>query len=236
MLDGLATNLDDRERPSTTCSWCSSGDTETRWCRPTKNVQPTITELHHQDINGPPTWRLYQFVTSVPWVSSLTLPHTTFRSMRSQLASMSASMKARCVVRRSSGTVKSSLGFTPRHAFGVTPAAGYDTVVMVSDDYAIHEYASWHSHEPIWFHHRLFRPPAIHDHPACRCRLHQQARQGSGVPRSGRDQLCRPHELALKLSCASLRAFGDFLVALNTQEGATKFPEQGARVEYHHSQ
>ena len=38
--------------------------------------------------------------------------------------------------------VQDSLGFTPRHAFGIVPATGYDTVVMVSDDYAIHEYAS----------------------------------------------------------------------------------------------
>lgn len=36
--------------------------------------------------------------------------------------------------------VKDSLGFTPRHAFGIVPATGYDTVVMVSDDFAIHEY------------------------------------------------------------------------------------------------
>ena len=37
--------------------------------------------------------------------------------------------------------VKDSLGFTPRHSFGIV-TCGYDTVVMVSDDYAIHEYAS----------------------------------------------------------------------------------------------
>ena len=34
------------------------------------------------------------------------------------------------------------LGFSPRHAFGMVPATAYDTVVMVSDDYPIHEYAS----------------------------------------------------------------------------------------------
>ena len=38
--------------------------------------------------------------------------------------------------------VKDSLGFTPRFAFGITPATGYDKVVMVSDDYAIKEYAA----------------------------------------------------------------------------------------------
>ena len=38
--------------------------------------------------------------------------------------------------------VKDSLGFTPRFTFGIVPATGFDTVVMVSDAYAIHEYAS----------------------------------------------------------------------------------------------
>jgi len=38
--------------------------------------------------------------------------------------------------------VKGSLGFTPRACIGFTPATGYDRVIMVSDDYAIQEYAS----------------------------------------------------------------------------------------------
>ena len=38
--------------------------------------------------------------------------------------------------------VKDNLGFTPRHDFGIFAATGYDTVVMVFDDYPIHEYAS----------------------------------------------------------------------------------------------
>lgn len=38
--------------------------------------------------------------------------------------------------------VKASLGFTPRACIGFTPATGYDKVIMVSDDYAIKEYAS----------------------------------------------------------------------------------------------
>jgi hypothetical protein len=39
-------------------------------------------------------------------------------------------------------TVKDTLGFTPRFAFGITPATGYDKVIMASDDWAIQEYAS----------------------------------------------------------------------------------------------
>ena len=35
--------------------------------------------------------------------------------------------------------IKDSLGFTPRFAFGVVPATGFDTVVIVSDAYVIKE-------------------------------------------------------------------------------------------------
>ena len=39
-------------------------------------------------------------------------------------------------------TVKDTLTFDPRAAFGVVPSSGFDTVLMVSDDYAIKEYAN----------------------------------------------------------------------------------------------
>ena len=39
-------------------------------------------------------------------------------------------------------TVKDSLGFDPRAAFGIVPTTGFDTVLMVSDDYVIKEYAN----------------------------------------------------------------------------------------------
>jgi len=38
--------------------------------------------------------------------------------------------------------VKDNLGFDPRAAFGVVPDSGFDTVIMVSDDYVIKEYAN----------------------------------------------------------------------------------------------
>ena len=39
-------------------------------------------------------------------------------------------------------TVKSSLGFDPRAAFGVVPDSGFDSVLLVSDTYAIKEFAN----------------------------------------------------------------------------------------------
>ena len=38
--------------------------------------------------------------------------------------------------------IKDSLGFSPRFAYGIVPANGFDTVILVSDDYALHEYTS----------------------------------------------------------------------------------------------
>ena len=39
-------------------------------------------------------------------------------------------------------TVKDSLGFDPRAAFGIVPDTGFDTVLLVADDYEIQEYAN----------------------------------------------------------------------------------------------
>lgn len=39
-------------------------------------------------------------------------------------------------------TVKDTLGFDPRIAFGIVPNTGFDTVLMVSDDWEIKEYAN----------------------------------------------------------------------------------------------
>ena len=38
--------------------------------------------------------------------------------------------------------VEDTLGFDPRAVYGIVPASGFDTVLMVSDDYVIKEYAN----------------------------------------------------------------------------------------------
>ena len=37
-------------------------------------------------------------------------------------------------------TAKDSMGFDPRGAFGVTPSSGFDSVLVVSDEYEIYEH------------------------------------------------------------------------------------------------
>ena len=115
--------------------------------------------------------------------------------------------------------MKDSLGFTPRHAFGIVPATGYDTVVMVSDDYAIHEYASGTvtnrsgsitgSSDPRPFTTTqladvvyINRPDSV---PVFRGPAGTNFADLTNWPST--------------YSATSLRAFGDFLVALNTTEG-----------------
>ena len=125
--------------------------------------------------------------------------------------------------------VKDSLGFTPRHAFGIVPAKGYDTVVMVFDDHPIHEYASGTvsnqsgsitvSWDPRPFTTTqladvvyINRPDSV---PVFRGPAGTNFADLTNWPST--------------LRAASLRSFGDFLDALNTTEGTTSFPN-GVRV------
>ena len=39
-------------------------------------------------------------------------------------------------------TMLPNLTFTPRFCFGIVPSTGFDTVVVASDDYQLHEYVS----------------------------------------------------------------------------------------------
>lgn len=122
--------------------------------------------------------------------------------------------------------VKDSLGFTPRHSFGLVPATGYDKVILVSDAFAIHEYASGTvtnrsgsisaSSDPrpftatqladVVYINRPDRVPVF------------RGPQGSNFA----DLTTWPSTFR----ATSLRSFGDFLVALNTTEGSTTFPNR----------
>ena len=120
--------------------------------------------------------------------------------------------------------MKDSLGFTPRHAFGIVPATDCDTVVMVSDDYPIHEYASGTvsnqsgsitvSSDPRPFTTTQLAVVVYINRP-------------DSVPvfrgPAGTNFADLTNWLST-LRAASLRSFGDFLDALNTTEGTISFP------------
>ena len=120
--------------------------------------------------------------------------------------------------------VKDSLGFTPRFCFGVVPAVGFDTVVIVSDDYVIKEFANntitdvsgsiTGSSDP-----RPFTGTSLADityiNRPDRVPVSQSASGTNFVDLANWDSTWR---------AVSLRAFGDQLIALNMTEGATSYP------------
>ena len=120
--------------------------------------------------------------------------------------------------------VKDSLGFTPRFAYGVVPATGFDTVVIVSDDYVIKEYANntvtdvsgsiTGSSDP-----RPFTGTSLADityiNRPDRVPVYQSGSGTNFADLTNWDSTWR---------AASLRAFGDQLIALNMTEGASSFP------------
>ena len=122
--------------------------------------------------------------------------------------------------------VKDSLGFTPRHAVGVVPATGYDTVVMVADDYAIKEYAAGTVTD---------RSGSISGSSDPRPFTSTQLADVVYINRPDRVPVFRGPggtnfadltNWPSNYRATSLRAFGDFLVALNTTEGSTSFPNR----------
>ena len=85
--------------------------------------------------------------------------------------------------------VKDSLGFTPRFAFGIVPATGYDQVIMVTDDWAIKEYVSGTVTDRSGSITGTVGPPTIHRHVLADI-LYLNRGQGSGLQDSRRHELC----------------------------------------------
>jgi hypothetical protein len=122
--------------------------------------------------------------------------------------------------------VKDNLGFDPRAAFGVVPDSGFDTVVMVSDDYVIQEYANntvlnrsgsitsvsdpraftMSSLADVTYINRPDRVPAY--------------RLGGGA------NFADLPNWDSTWRTAALRPFGDFMLALNVTEGAINYPNR----------
>ena len=126
--------------------------------------------------------------------------------------------------------IKDSLGFTPRFSFGVVPATGFDTVVIVSDAYVIKEYANntitnvsgsiTGSSDP-----RPFTGTSLADvtyiNRPDRVPVYKTSAGSTFADLTNWDSTHR---------CVSLRAFGDQLIALNMTEGSTNFPTESGSL------
>ena len=122
--------------------------------------------------------------------------------------------------------VKSSLGFTPRFAVGITPAAGFDQLIMVADDWAIKEYSSGTvsdrsgsisgSTDP-----RPFTGTVLADilylNREDRVPVYRLANGTNFADLPNWDSTHR---------AGSLRAYNDQLLALGLTEGSTSFPNR----------
>lgn len=123
-------------------------------------------------------------------------------------------------------TVKASLGFTPRHVYGITPANGYDTVIMVSDTFSIHEYSAGTvnnrsgsisaSSDP-----RPFTGTSLADVTY----INREDRVPVYRLPSGTNFVDLGNWPS-NFRAGALRSYGDFLIALNITEGTTAFPNR----------
>jgi len=123
-------------------------------------------------------------------------------------------------------TAKDSMGFDPRGAFGVTPSTGFDSVLVVSDEYEIYEYQAGS------FTNRSGSITGSTDpRPFTLCSL-------ADVTYINRPDRVPVYRAPLGTNFAdlpnwpsnhrtnALRPFGDFLLALGTTEGVNTFPNR----------
>lgn len=120
--------------------------------------------------------------------------------------------------------VKDSLGFTPRFSYGIVPASGFDSVIMVSDAWAIKEYASGSVTD---------RSGSI---TGSTSPLPYTGTTLSSVNYINREDRVPVYRLAAGTDfadlpnwdsnwrCKSLRAYKDFLIGINMTESTTAYP------------
>lgn len=120
--------------------------------------------------------------------------------------------------------VKGSLGFTPRFTYGIVPSTGYDSVLLISDDYVINEYNSGTVSD---------RSGSISGSSDPRPFTGTTLSSVTYINREDRVPVFRNSSATnfadltnwpTSYRCASLRSYNDFLIALNTVEGASNFP------------
>ena len=123
--------------------------------------------------------------------------------------------------------IKDSLGFNPRFVFGVQPDTGFDSVIMVSNDYVIKEYANGSVSD---------RTGSISGADAAVAYTGTTLADVTYINRSDRVPVYRLNSNTGNFAdltnwdstwrAGSLRSFGDQLVALNITEGSTEFPNR----------
>jgi len=120
--------------------------------------------------------------------------------------------------------VKDSLGFTPRFTYGIVPSTGFDSVLMLSEAWAMYEYSSGTvsnrsgsisgSSDP-----RPYTGTSLADVTY----INREDRVPVYRLSSGTNFADLPNWPS-NFRAATLRSYGDQLIALNMTEGSTSFP------------
>lgn len=127
--------------------------------------------------------------------------------------------------------IKDSLGFTPRFTYGIVPSSGFDSVLMISDDWSINEYTSG----------------VVTDRSGS-ITGSSDPRPYTGTSLADVTYINRPDRVPVyrlpsgtnfadlpnwdsTWRASALRSYGDQLVALNLTEGTNNFP---TRVRFSH--
>jgi len=123
--------------------------------------------------------------------------------------------------------VKDSLGFTPRFVFGIQPDTGFDSILMLSNDYVLKEYANGTVSDV---------SGSITGANASTPYTGTTLADVTYVNRSDRVPVYRINGSGTNFAdltnwdstwrAGSLRAFGDQLIALNITEGSTDYPNR----------
>jgi len=123
--------------------------------------------------------------------------------------------------------VKDSLGFNPRGAFGVVgSSANFDTIIMATDDYVIHEYANGTVTNVSGSISGVSDPrPFTISNLADVVYINRPDKVPSYRLPSGSTFAALVNWPSTH-RCDALRPFGDFLLALNMTEGSTNFPNR----------
>ena len=128
-------------------------------------------------------------------------------------------------VRRSPGfrDITDVTGFTPVFTHGLYNANGYDTVVIVSNDFDVHEY----SNGALSLDFSSGAAASTAQITATSLANVQYLNREDTAPIYRTPSMSNFASLVnwpSGFTCASLRSFGDFLIALNTDEGGSSFP------------
>ena len=114
-------------------------------------------------------------------------------------------------------------GFTPVFIHGVFSTSGYDTVTLVSDDFDVYTF----SNGTTTLDYNSSLSSSNSSVTATSLANVQYLNRGDTTPLYKSPSMSNYASLVnwpSGYTCASLRSYGDFLIALNTSEGSTEFP------------